>query len=269
MRQTNPLAPPLAGTNALRSLTIDLISERERVSDRYWSQKDSLNEMRIWWRACTVRHILHLLPGETILELACGSGRLTRALRGVSRGECPITAATFDRQNDLSWIDEGQSSIEGVQLTGFPGELHGREFDYVIATNILDHACAVPLLTEVQRLLKPGGRLLFFETNPWNPVFQLRKRVSRVLPLLRRGDERHAPQPGPTLRADLGAGVCQHRRDLLRFPLPAHPSVVAAGAAAAFAGYGEHPRNQVAGRDDPASCPEAPPRLATAGRADD
>ena len=190
MLQTNPLAPPLAGTNALRSLMIDEISGRERVSDRCWSQKDSLNEMRIWWRACTVRHLLHLLPGETILELACGSGKLARALQGVSRGECPITAATFDRQNDLHWIDEGQSSIEGVQLTGFPGELHGREFDYVVATNVLDHECAVTLLTEVQRLLKPGGRLLFFETNPWNPVFQLRKRISRVLPFLRRGDER-------------------------------------------------------------------------------
>ena len=51
-------------------------------------------------------------------------------------------------------------------------------------------ASAAPLLTEVQRLLKPGGRLLFFESNPWNPVFQFRKRFGQVLPFLRRGDER-------------------------------------------------------------------------------
>ena len=55
---------------------------------------------------------------------------------------------------------------------------------------MLDQACAAPLLTEVQKLLKPGGRLLFFESNPWNPVFQLRRRLGRFLPFLRRGDER-------------------------------------------------------------------------------
>src|SRR5262249_35121953 len=49
------------------------------------------------------------------------------------------------------------------------------------------------ILQEVQHLLRPGGRLLFFETNPWNPVFQLRRGASRYLPFLRRGDERALP----------------------------------------------------------------------------
>ena len=80
------------------------IADRERVSDWYWTRKDNLIEMRVWWRATTARHMLHLLPGETILELGCGSGTLTRALEGVSRRECPITAATFDPKNDLSWL---------------------------------------------------------------------------------------------------------------------------------------------------------------------
>jgi dolichol-phosphate mannosyltransferase len=188
---SNPLVPPPVGMNALSPSTLRSITDRERVSDRYWTHKDSLNEMRIWWRACTARHLLHLLPGETILELGCGSGGLTRALEGVTRGECPITAATFDTDNTLSGIGEGRTgAIEGVRLDGFPGALEGRQFDCVIATNVLDHACAAPLLVEVQKLLKPGGRLLFFETNPWNPLFQLRKLFGRLLPFLRRGDER-------------------------------------------------------------------------------
>ena len=65
----------------------------------------------------------------------------------------------------------------------------------MIASNVLDHTCAAPLLTEVQKLLKPGGRLLFFESNPWNPVFQLRKRLGRVLPFLAAGRRAGATQP--------------------------------------------------------------------------
>src|SRR5215475_5224724 len=74
---------------------VEAIALRERATDNYWSKRDPINEDRIWWRAQTVRHMFHLLPGETILELGCGSGRFTRALSRVTRGECPITAATF------------------------------------------------------------------------------------------------------------------------------------------------------------------------------
>jgi dolichol-phosphate mannosyltransferase len=190
MLHKNPLAPPPIASSALSASAMESIADRERVSDWYWTRKDKLIGMRVWWRATTARHILHLLPGETILELACGSGTLTRALEGVSRTECPITAASFERDNDFSWLSRSLHSTEGVRLSGFPGELEGRQFDYVIAGNVLDQASAAPLLTEIQKLLKPGGRVLFFETNPWNPVFQLRRRLGRLLPFVLRGDER-------------------------------------------------------------------------------
>jgi dolichol-phosphate mannosyltransferase len=223
MNQTNPLAPPPVGQNAIPAPMMKSIIDRERVSDSYWTHKDKLVGMRVWWRACTARHMLHLLPGETILELGCGSGTLTRALEGISRGECPITSATFDPENDLSWLGDAPSITEGVRLSGFPGELEGRQFDYVIASNVLDHSCATPLLIEVQKLLKPGGRLLFFESNPWNPVFQLRKRLGQVFPFLRRGDERamHSQVQFYELLSDLGfvsiAATCY---DFLYPPIP-------------------------------------------------
>ena len=158
MLQTNPLAPPPVGLNAISASTMKSIADRERVSDWYWTHKDKLIEMRVWWRACTARHMLHLLPGETILELGCGSGTLTRALEGVSRGECPITAATFDPGNDLSWLAQRRCrSTEGVRLSGFPGELEGRQFDYVIASNVLDHSCAAPLLDRGPEAPQAGG----------------------------------------------------------------------------------------------------------------
>jgi SAM-dependent methyltransferase len=193
MSQANPLAPPAAGPNALPAAALAALTAREYASNCYWSRGNRLNRLRTWWRAQTARHILHTLPGETILELACGSGTFTPVLAAVTRGECPLTAATFGPTEPLEVLRGQHPAVEPIGLTGFPGELDGRQFDYVIACNVLDLRGGACLLAEVQKLLKPGGRLLFFETNPWNPVFRLRNLAGQVLPSLRRGDERALP----------------------------------------------------------------------------
>src|SRR6266550_6858910 len=77
-----------------RSLVASL-AVRERYRDEYWRKHDPIVDDRLLWRAQAFRHTVHLLPGQTILELGCGELRLTRALLRVSRGENPITAVTF------------------------------------------------------------------------------------------------------------------------------------------------------------------------------
>src|ERR1700730_11380628 len=183
-----------SGMESGAAVPLDLaaLAMRERVTDRYWSHEDSINELRIWWRAQTVRHMFHLLPGESILELGCGSGKLTRALAEVTRNECPITAVTFCFSRDHDALKSLPPGVE-VLGSGELDELSGRTFDYVVATNLLDQRNTAWMLREVQRLLRPGGRMLFFETNPWNPVFQLRRGLSKWFPFLRRGDERALP----------------------------------------------------------------------------
>ncbi|MBX6313369.1 MAG: glycosyltransferase [Isosphaeraceae bacterium] len=189
MRFTAPPTKP----DAIPRPRFEAIAARERVSDRYWSRKDPINGLRLWWRAQTIRHTFHLLPGESILELGCGSGGLTRALCTLTRQECPITAATFCTTTNLETLQAACPEVEVVRLSGFPGELAGRTFDYIIGGNLLDLHNAADLLREVWRLLRPGGQLLLFETNPWNPVFRARRWLSRWLPFLRRGDERALP----------------------------------------------------------------------------
>jgi SAM-dependent methyltransferase len=189
--QAPPAVAPKAPT--LSRPTFEALAARERVSDWYWSLRDPLQGLRLGWRAQTARHLFHLLPGETILELGCGTGGLTRALLKATRGECPITAATFAFPPGHPKLSALGAPVEVARLDDFPGALAGRTFDYVVATNLLDLRNATAVLREVQHLLNPGGRLLFFETNPWNPVFRLRNALSSWLPFVRRGDERALP----------------------------------------------------------------------------
>src|SRR5262249_15217581 len=113
MIETLPKIPPAERPKTARFRGFEALAARERVSDQYWSRWDPINELRTWWRAQTVRHMFHILPGESILELGCGSGTLTRALVRVTRGESPITAATFH----LS------PAADGFQALGPPGEV--------------------------------------------------------------------------------------------------------------------------------------------------
>jgi dolichol-phosphate mannosyltransferase len=185
-----PFIPP---PRAARLPGLDAVASREQASIHYWSRRDTLNDLRTAWRATTVRHMFHLLPGEALLELGAGAGNLTQALVKVTRGECPITAATFVDPPDSRLAAATEAAVEIVALHDLPGLLAGRQFDYVVATNLLDLKHGPAILREVYTLLKPGGRLLFFETNPWNPIYWLRRQLSRLVPFLRRGDERALP----------------------------------------------------------------------------
>src|SRR6266568_9508617 len=81
------------------------LAVRERYRDEYWRKRDPIVHDRLLWRAQTFRHTVHLLPGQTILELGCGEGLLTHALLQVSRGENRITAVTFQKPARVAPVD--------------------------------------------------------------------------------------------------------------------------------------------------------------------
>src|SRR2546430_17662879 len=102
---------------------------RERYRDDYWRNNDPIAEDRLLWRAQAFRHIVHLLPGQTILELGCGEGLFTHALLRVSRGENPITAVTFQKGAQVSSDVGGE--VELLATCDLRGSLSGRHFDLV------------------------------------------------------------------------------------------------------------------------------------------
>jgi dolichol-phosphate mannosyltransferase len=166
--------------------TIEALGIREQYRDQYWQRRDPICNDRLLWRAQAFRHMVHFLPTQTVLELGAGQGLFTRQLLRVSRGENPITAVTFDshahRPEDLP------SSIEFFSTSSLPGILAERRFDFVVAMDLLDRRNCAWFLQNVYQLLKPGGQVVFYESNPWNVVLRLRQSISRFS---RRKDPRH------------------------------------------------------------------------------
>ena len=181
MSNSSFASPPTASFPSQRVAYSSLISSlrlRECYRDDYWDKRDPIIGDRLLWRAQTFRHTVHLLPGQTILELGCGGGRLTRALLQVSRGDNPITAVTFQEEAlDLAPVDP---KLELLHVSQLPGPLAGRKFDCVVAMDLLDRSNSSGLLEIVHELLGSGGEMVFYESNPWNPVHKIRGALLRL-----------------------------------------------------------------------------------------
>ncbi len=157
---------------------IETLGLREQFRDQYWLTRDPIRHDRLLWRAQSFRHLVHLLPGQSILELGCGQGLLTQQLLRVSRGENPITSVSF--RPDGARPDPLPKEVEFLSVDSLPAALAGRTFDFVIAADLLDQRNCAWFLQHVYELLKPGGQVIFYESNPWNVVLKLRQSLMRL-----------------------------------------------------------------------------------------
>jgi dolichol-phosphate mannosyltransferase len=155
------------------------LCEMERVREAYWSRYPTTSTVKLRWRAVTVRHCFHILPGESVLELGAGSGIWTEELDHVLRGENPITALVFN-QDLLDKARKRKLRSANFIHTDDLNTLEAESFDYVVGTAILCHDRYPQNLRALLRLLKPGGQLLFFEANFWNPQVLIKSVFPRI-----------------------------------------------------------------------------------------
>jgi dolichol-phosphate mannosyltransferase len=156
------------------------LRDMERSREAYWRRYPNTSPVKLSWRALTVRHCFHVLPGETILEIGAGSGLWTEHLAVVLRGENQITAAVFHDDLFTRASQRKLANTTFVRVADLASDLPAESFDYVVGTAILCHDRYAQNLAALYRLLKPGGQLLFFEANYWNPQVFLKNCIHPI-----------------------------------------------------------------------------------------
>lgn len=147
------------------------LAEMERGREAYWRRYPKTSPTRLRWRAQAVRHALHVTAGDSILELGAGSGLWTRQIVSVLK-DSSVTAAVFN--DDLARQAELSGPEAKIARVSAPRDLPVEQFDFVVGAAILSHDRFQENLDWIAQLLRPGGRLLFFEANYWNPQVFIR-----------------------------------------------------------------------------------------------
>ena len=136
------------------------------------SGADDFAEIRAEWLVNYVRVTGD--GGTSLLDFGCGSATLLKALR---RASYPGTLSGCDVSNGMleearrTWTEGTlpRLSIQPHDRLPYPSEC----FDLAVASAVFHHIPPAERgrwYGELHRVLRPGGRCIIFEHNPWNPV---------------------------------------------------------------------------------------------------
>jgi ubiquinone/menaquinone biosynthesis C-methylase UbiE len=119
------------------------------------------------------------LSGQNLLDLGCGAGETSVyfGLRGARVWACDIS-------QKLLALGEGLAARHGTRVC-FSQCDAGRlpypdaSFEVVFGNGVLHHLNLETAIPEISRVLKPGGRGLFIEPLPYNPVIQVYRKLAK------------------------------------------------------------------------------------------
>jgi SAM-dependent methyltransferase len=131
-------------------------------------------EVKARWLLRSCRDFFRRGPRPDLLDYGCGAGTLLALL---ARDDFPGTLSGSDisrgmlRQAETRWQGPIPASFHPQQgsLTPFADA----SFDLVVISSVLHHVMPPDrpeVYAELFRILRPGGRLIVFEHNPYNPV---------------------------------------------------------------------------------------------------
>lgn len=161
--------------------------QRERQFHNQWARSLNLSDLRVResFEACTAienRYALSEmgdLRGKRVLDLGCGAGETSVyfAMQGAKVTACDVS-------EDFLNIARSLASRYGVPLHTLQVDA-GRlpfaleSFDYVFGNGLLHHVDLQTAAKEIQKVLKRGGKAIFIEPLPYNPVINVYRAMAK------------------------------------------------------------------------------------------
>lgn len=164
----------------------EILRKEQEFHDR-WAAIIDVDGIRVadYFEACTApenRFILNQLGdvrGKSLLDLGCGAGEnsVYFAIQGAHCVASDYSPGMVDVALQLA--AKNNVHIEGKVINAMDIDYPDDTFDIVYASNLLHHI-PDPKLTiqEIHRVLKPGGKMCFWDPLKHNPVINVYRRMA-------------------------------------------------------------------------------------------
>ncbi len=119
------------------------------------------------------------LQGKRILDCGCGTGLLSVAMaqRGAIVYAADVSRESLNVVKQRSRINEVDSRIHEMCMALEALGCHKASFDHAVGSLLLHHTRFLSQgLTELLRVVRPGGKLLFIETSGRNPLLMFARK---------------------------------------------------------------------------------------------
>ena len=154
--------------------------------------------MLVYWNL--VRdHVLQAVaetPSLRVLDCGCGYGVLSVLLAkiGARVTAVDVSPNSIDIVGRVARVNGVEDRIEARVLGLEDLPFDDVSFDVVVGTRILHHVDIARAGAQLARVLKPGGRALFWECTEKNPILRFaRTHLRRIFPLPKYGTEGEHP----------------------------------------------------------------------------
>ncbi len=149
-------------------------------------------EVRTLRRCLKIVAEMDLTQTGEILELGCGTGAMS-SLLALNTGRHVVGADICEKfiEEARKNHDTPNLSFKVLDITGYDlVQQLGRQYSYIVGNGILHHLYDEldAVLPKLQELLAPGGKLVFWEPNLYNPIVfllfrtKLLRRAARLEP---------------------------------------------------------------------------------------
>jgi ubiquinone/menaquinone biosynthesis C-methylase UbiE len=138
-----------------------------------WNWESPAGKVR--WKRRVEMLTKEIKPGDIVLELGCGTGYFTREI--IKTG---ATIIAIDISPDLLTIARKENDSPNVSFreeNAYQMSFQNEYFDYIIGSSVLHHLDVEKAVSEMFRVLKPGGHIAFTEPNMMNPQIALQKNI--------------------------------------------------------------------------------------------
>ncbi|NJK94211.1 MAG: class I SAM-dependent methyltransferase [Bacteroidales bacterium] len=138
-----------------------------------WNWESAAGKLR--WKRRVEMLTAHINPAMHVLELGCGTGYFTREIVSTK-----ASIVAIDISPDLLNIARKEIPTDRVEFreeNAYEMSFPDSTFDTVVGSSVLHHLDIQRAISEIFRVLKPGGIMVFTEPNMMNPQIALQKNI--------------------------------------------------------------------------------------------